>query len=78
MTTSDINIIYDQIFISNPRVLKEFQEMGISIALDDYGTGHNSLSYLLEDRFTFDFIKIDKVFIDEIGKNPNENVHEQL
>ena len=50
------------------RVLKEFQEMGISIALDDYGTGHNSLNYLLEDRFTFDFIKIDKVFIDEIGK----------
>ena len=50
------------------RVLKEFQEIGISIALDDYGTGHNSLNYLLEDRFTFDFIKIDKVFIDEIGK----------
>lgn len=50
------------------QVLKEFQEMGISISLDDYGTGHNSLNYLLEDKFIFDYIKIDKVFIDEINK----------
>jgi len=50
------------------QILKEFQEMGIKISLDDYGTGHNSLNYLLEDNFIFDFIKIDKVFIDEIDK----------
>lgn len=48
-------------------VLETLAEMGVSIALDDFGTGFSSLSYLTT--FPFNKIKIDKSFIDDIGKN---------
>jgi len=48
-------------------VLRTLAEMGVSIALDDFGTGFSSLSYLTT--FPFNKIKIDKSFIDNLGKN---------
>lgn len=47
--------------------LRTLAEMGISIALDDFGTGFSSLSYLTT--FPFNKIKIDKSFIDDLGKD---------
>lgn len=47
--------------------LRTLAEMGISIALDDFGTGFSSLSYLTT--FPFNKIKIDKSFIDNLGKD---------
>jgi EAL domain-containing protein (putative c-di-GMP-specific phosphodiesterase class I) len=41
--------------------------MGVSIAMDDFGTGYSSLSYL--SLFPFDKIKIDKAFIQNLGKD---------
>ena len=41
--------------------LRTLREMGVSIALDDFGRGYASLSYLRE--FKFDRIKIDRSFI---------------
>lgn len=38
--------------------------MGIGVALDDFGKGYSSLSYL--DKLSFDVLKIDKAFIDHI------------
>ncbi|WP_158291900.1 bifunctional diguanylate cyclase/phosphodiesterase [Paracraurococcus ruber] len=39
--------------------------MGVRISLDDFGTGHSSLSYLR--RFPFDRIKIDRSFVQNLG-----------
>ncbi len=49
----------------NLSVLHELRDMGVSIVLDDFGTGFSSLSYL--NRFPFNKIKIDKTFIDGLG-----------
>ncbi|MGG7668336.1 cyclic di-GMP phosphodiesterase [Yersinia sp. J1] len=41
------------------------REHGVKIAVDDFGTGHSALIYL--ERFTLDYIKIDRAFINNIG-----------
>ena len=46
-------------------VLQEIRGIGTPIALDDFGSGYSSLRYL--SGFPFDYLKIDKVFIDAIG-----------
>lgn len=46
-------------------VLQNMRAMGTRIAIDDFGSGYSSLRYL--SRFPFDFLKIDKAFIDAIG-----------
>lgn len=54
------------------RMLREMQGHGIHISLDDYGTGHNSLLYLVKNLFSFDSIKIEKMFIDHIENPQNQ------
>ena len=44
--------------------LTKLREKGISIALDDFGKGYSSLSYL--DKLPISTLKIDKTFIDNI------------
>lgn len=44
--------------------LKQLRKYGISIHLDDFGTGHSSLLYLKE--LPIDTIKIDKQFVDTL------------
>ena len=44
--------------------LQKLRELGTRIALDDFGIGYSSLSYLR--RFPFDRIKIDKDFVDGV------------
>ncbi|WP_338530346.1 putative bifunctional diguanylate cyclase/phosphodiesterase [Nitratireductor thuwali] len=51
--------------------LQVLRRMGMKISLDDFGTGYSSLSYL--KKFTVDQIKIDKVFVEEIGVNQDHN-----
>jgi len=46
-------------------VIASLQELGCNVAIDDVGTGHGGLSYLL--KLGANCIKIDKMFIDAIG-----------
>ena len=63
---SDFNKAYE--------TLSKFRELGIKISLDDYGIGHNSLVHLVNNTFPYDYIKIDKEFIDNIEKDQNQSL----
>jgi predicted signal transduction protein with EAL and GGDEF domain len=51
----------------NLKTLERLKRLGVSIALDDFGVGYSSLSYLTA--FPFNKVKIDKSFIDKIGRS---------
>jgi diguanylate cyclase (GGDEF)-like protein/PAS domain S-box-containing protein len=48
-------------------VLSRLKSLGVRIALDDFGSGYSSLSYL--HSFAFDKIKIDRAFICDLETN---------
>ncbi|SFM09676.1 bifunctional diguanylate cyclase/phosphodiesterase [Halanaerobium salsuginis] len=52
---------------SNIKKLKKLKENGIKIYLDDFGKGYSSLKYLKE--IPIDYLKIDRYFILNIGKD---------
>ena len=60
--------ITENICISNPQhaidQLKRLGQLGVSVAIDDFGIGYSSLAYL--HRFPVDTIKIDQSFINAI------------
>ena len=47
--------------------MENMQACGFVIALDDFGTGYSSLKYLKE--FPIQVLKVDKSFVDDIGKD---------
>lgn len=57
--------------ISNFDVLKAFKNRGIAIAIDDFGVGYSSLSYL--QYLEVDYIKIDQSFIKNVSTDPNNS-----
>ncbi len=63
--------ITEGVLISNysraREVFSELRDKGIQLQIDDFGTGYSALAYLR--RFPINTIKIDKTFIDDIGKN---------
>ena len=62
--------ITESVLMSNPErtadVLRTLRDMGVSIAMDDFGTGHSSLASL--HAFPFGKIKIDRSFVNDLGE----------
>ncbi len=56
----------------NISVLNALIELGVHISIDDFGTGYSSLSYL--KKFSFDTLKIDKMFVQDIDQDSPDSV----
>ena len=52
--------------------LHQLKDMGIQLAVDGFGTGFSSLSYL--NRFPLDTLKIDQSFVQEIGSTDGTGI----
>lgn len=50
-------------------LLQALRRRGVEVAIDDFGAGYSSLSYLGD--FAFDYLKIDRSFIRDIAKDSN-------
>jgi len=52
------------------RALHRLKDMGVRVLIDDFGTGHSSLSHL--KRLPVDAVKIDRSFVSNVTTNPDD------
>ena len=68
--------VTESMIMTDPRqanvVLGHLHEMGVGLSLDDFGTGHSSLSHL--KNLPFDEIKIDRSFVGQAHADPRDAV----
>jgi polar amino acid transport system substrate-binding protein len=50
--------------------IKELKDIGVNVSLDDFGTGYSSFNYLRQ--LPVDTLKIDKIFLDNLAPNSDE------
>ncbi len=60
----------ENLVVQNPEraahMLEKLRDLGVGLALDDFGTSHASLAYL--ERFSFDTVKMDRSFLRQQSK----------
>jgi diguanylate cyclase (GGDEF)-like protein len=65
--------VTEGVLIDNPgealTKLEALRALGVATALDDFGSGYSSLSYL--QKFPFDRLKIDRAFVASLGTSGN-------
>ena len=49
-------------------VLSDIRKLGVRVAIDDFGVGYSSLSYLR--RLPVDVVKLDRSFVEDVGTDP--------
>ena len=59
-------------FSNTQGVINTLRSHGIKCAIDDFGVGYSSLSYL--KKLSFHTLKIDRTFVKDIGQSPKELV----
>ena len=68
--------VTEGVLIDNPdegkERLEQLRALGVKIALDDFGSGYSSLSYLR--KFPIDKLKIDKEFVAPLGRSSDGGV----
>lgn len=69
----DVEITESLLFNHNEQVvtlLNKLQSMEVKLTIDDFGTGYSALSYL--QKFPFDRLKIDRVFLQNMHNNDSD------
>lgn len=69
LRAADLSIeITEEVLLSNTRenlaTLEALRRLGVSVAIDDFGSGYSSLSYLTD--FPFDTVKVDRAFTEKL------------
>jgi diguanylate cyclase (GGDEF)-like protein len=52
--------------------LHQLRELGVCIAVDDFGSGYSSLNYLL--KFPFDKVKLDRSLMTDVGRRDQRDI----
>ena len=51
-------------------MMSRFKKLGVMVSIHDFGTGYSSFGYLKQ--FPIDFLKVDRIFIRDLARNPKD------